>query len=78
MQAAVGSSTTESGTLVKCSQAGDVFRGPLALAFLFLLGFGGIAAGSTTGSLSVATGGWLVARAAGSMAENETYYYIIN
>jgi len=57
LQAAVGSSTTESGTLVKCSQAGDVFRGPLALAFLFLLGFGGIAAGSTTGSLSVATGG---------------------
>jgi len=78
LQAAVGSSTSESGTLVKCSQAGDIFCGPLALAFLFLLGLGGISTGSTTGTLSVATWGWLVARAARSMAENETYYYIIN
>jgi len=55
LQAAVGSSTSESGTLVKCSQAGDIFCGPLALAFLFLLGLGGISTGSTTGTLSVAT-----------------------
>lgn len=66
MQAACRSKDSDSGTMVKDSQAGDVLRGPFALAFLFFDGLGGRSVGSAVGAFSVATGGWLVGRVPGS------------
>jgi hypothetical protein len=58
LQVAVGSGHSDSGSFVKLSQAADVFRGPLALGFLFFDCTIGTDAESRVG-MSAATGGWL-------------------
>ncbi|MCI60569.1 hypothetical protein A2U01_0081825, partial [Trifolium medium] len=56
LQADVGSGHSNSGSFVKLSQVTDVFRGPLALGFVFFDCIGGRDAGSRVG-MSAATGG---------------------